>query len=165
MSTRRAAVEKHCQNSNQFACWRQHSTCQCIGEPMMVKFSLLLNQWVMDSLIQACSSNIPCWHSDANFPPQAWHNTLDFKIISNSMPIFENPQPVPNECWKSALELPLQVVRSRTAPQCSHFLIQCYLIQQAPLAAFVLFKVRLALEGGRAGITGPNGHNCQEMLQ
>ena len=81
------------------------------------------------------------------------------------MPIFDNPQPVPNECWKSALELPLQVVRSRTAPQCSHFLIQCYLVQQAPLAAFVLFKVRLALEGGRAGITGPNGHNCQEMLQ
>ena len=40
-------------------------------------------------MIQACSSNIPCWHSDANFPPQAWHNTLDFKIISNSVPIFD----------------------------------------------------------------------------
>ena len=31
-------------------------------------------------MIQACSSNIPCWHSDANFPPQACRNALDFKI-------------------------------------------------------------------------------------
>ena len=113
----------------------------------MVKFSLLLNQRMMDSLIQACSSNIPCWHSDAKCPPQAWRNALDFQIISNSepwdhnfladhtcartrvracartrvrtyartltVPIFDNPQPVLNECWKRALELPLQVVRNR----------------------------------------------------
>ena len=81
------------------------------------------------------------------------------------MPIFDNPQPVPNECWKSALELPLQVARHITALQCSHFCIQCLLVQQAPLGALVLFKVCLALEGGRALITGPNHHNCQAMLQ
>ena len=116
-------------------------------------------------MTQACSSNIPSWHSDANFPPQAWHNALHVKIISHSMPIFGNPQPVPNECWKSALELPLQVVRHRRAPPCSHFVCQCHLVQQAPLAALVLFKVRLAREGGRAGIAGPNHHDCQAMLQ
>ena len=48
----------------------------------MVKFSLLMNQRMMDSLIQACSSNIPCWHSGANFPLQAWRNALDFNFKS-----------------------------------------------------------------------------------
>ena len=81
------------------------------------------------------------------------------------MPIFGNPQPVPNECWKSALELPLQVVRDLVV-LCSNLAHnQCPLVHQALLGAFVLFKVCLALEGGRALITGPNHHNCQAMLQ